>query len=91
MSRTQTTPDFYRDVNSMQDQIQALQRQLSQIVLKDVNTTGLTSAQIDIAVFPAPTNAQPTDGIIITDKTNFLLLVREAGKWYATPTLTLIP
>lgn len=52
-------------------------------------TVGPTSAQIDDAVFGASTDAQATDGLIITDKTNSLLLARVAGKWGSTA-LTII-
>lgn len=52
---------------------------------KEINTTGLTSAQID-ATFIVP----PVDGAYISDPTNGLMLVRQAGKWYKTAALTQI-
>jgi hypothetical protein len=52
---------------------------------KELNTAGLTSAQID-AAFIVP----PVDGAIISDPTNSLALVRQAGKWYKTAALTQI-
>ena len=89
MSRTQLKPDGYRTINEMGDQIAALQRQATATVLKDIDTTGLTSAQIDAAVFGPSTNAQPTNGLMIVDSANSLLLARVGGKW-GTTSLTLI-
>jgi hypothetical protein len=76
--------------NDLVGRVDRLERVVSQLVLRDVSTTGLTSAQIDAAVFGASTGAQPTDGLFITDKTNHLLLVRENNKWCKTATLTII-
>jgi len=50
-----------------------------------VNTTGLTSAQID-ALF----TSVPPNGTVASDSTNGLLLVRQAGKWAKTAALTVI-
>jgi hypothetical protein len=90
LSNAQLSPDFYRQFNVLDDRISRVERITSMTIFKDVNTAGLTSAQIDAAVFPAPTLSQPPDGIIITDTTNHLLLVREGGKWYKTAALTMI-
>jgi hypothetical protein len=54
------------------------------LVAKEINTTGLTSAQID-ALFTVPTNGQTA-----SDPTNGLMLVRQSGKWYKTAALTQI-
>jgi hypothetical protein len=56
-----------------------------------VNTaTATTSAAIDSAIFPASGPTAPTDGVIASDPTAKLLLVRQAGKWYKTAALTVI-
>lgn len=52
---------------------------------REINTAGLTSAQID-ATFAVT----PVDGAIVSDPTNSLALVRQAGKWYKTAALTQI-
>jgi hypothetical protein len=54
---------------------------------REINTTGLTSAQID-ALFTTHT---PVNGQIASDPTNGLLVVRQGGKWYKTAALTQIP
>lgn len=51
----------------------------------EINTTGKTSAQID-GLFPTV----PANGTVVSDPTNFLLLVRQAGKWSKTAALTQI-
>lgn len=90
MSRVQTKDNHYKDFKTLQDRVARLERVSSQLILKDVNTTGLTSSQIDAAVFGGSTGGQASDGLVISDKTNNLLLVRESGKWCKT-TLTVIP
>lgn len=50
---------------------------------KEINSTGLTSAQID-ALF----TATPANGTIASDPTNTLLLVRQGGTWHKTAALT---
>jgi hypothetical protein len=50
-----------------------------------VDSTGLTSAQIDALFTPAPIN-----GYAAQDATSHLLLVRQGGKWYKSAALTLI-
>lgn len=89
MSRVQTRDNFYSQVKCDQQQLASVQRALLGRPLKDVNTTGLTSAQIDAATFGG-SEGQAYDGVQITDKTNSLLLVRVSGKWGKT-LLTIIP
>lgn len=89
MSNVQLPPNFYADFNRLVTQVERLNRIVAQIVLKDVNTSGLSSAQIDAALIGGSTNAQVPDGLMITDKTNHLLLARVSGKWGSTP-LTII-
>lgn len=92
MSRVQTNPDFFKQVKALEQRISRLERVASTTTLKDVNTSGLTSAQIDAAVFAGTSTpsvgAQAANGLIITDSTNSLLLVRQGGHWYKTSTLT---
>jgi hypothetical protein len=52
---------------------------------REVNTAGLTSAQIDATFAVAPVN-----GAVISDPTNALMLVRQGGKWCKTAALTQI-
>lgn len=51
----------------------------------ELNTFGLTSAQID-AAYPGVV----ADSCVISDSTNHVLLVRQNGNWYKTAILTLI-
>lgn len=88
MSRVQTRPDFFAQMKSSQADMGSIQRALLNRPLKDVNTSGLTSAQIDTAAFGG-SEGQAYDGALITDKTNSLLLVRVNGHWGKT-TLTII-
>lgn len=85
MSRIQTNPDFFKQVKALEQRISRLERVASTTTLKDVNTSGLTSAQIDAAVFAGTSTpsvgAQAADGLIIRDSTNNLLLVRQNGVW----------
>jgi hypothetical protein len=53
--------------------------------LREFNTAGKTSAQID-ALF----SSVPPNGTFISDPTNKLLLIRQAGKWNKTAILTTI-
>lgn len=82
MTRVQTNPDLFRQIKTDQNDMATVQRALLNRPLKDVVTTGLTSAQIDSAVFSG--SAQAYDGALITDKTNSLLLARVSGKWGKT-------
>jgi hypothetical protein len=79
----------------VEQRVSSLERLSAQAPLKDINTSSLSSAQIDAAVFSngitSSVNAQAGDGLLITDSTNSLLLVRQGGKWYKTAALTLIP
>ena len=91
MSRCQTKPNSFVDQNRQSARTDRLERiAQANYVAKDINTTGLTSAQIDTAVFGSSSNGQSFDGLTITDKTNNLLLVRLSGKW-CKATMTLIP
>ncbi len=58
------------------------------IIFKEVNTTGLSSVQIDEQLATLITIA---DGMIISDPVNKLILVRQASKWYKSAAGTLIP
>ena len=78
--------------NAQLSLIHIFERKAAAPLLKDVDTTGLTSAQIDAMLFSngstSSTNVQAADGLQITDITNSLLLVRQGGVWYKTSTLT---
>jgi hypothetical protein len=66
-----------------------IQRKAAATVIRvfPVNTTGLTSAQIDAAL---PAGLTAADDMFITDVTNNLMLVRQGGKWWKTAALTQI-
>jgi len=87
MSRTQVKSNFPQTFNSLARRVASLERTLNTTGLRDINTTGLTSAQIDAAFFGGQ---QSYDGAQATDKANSLALVRQAGKWHSAA-LTLIP
>lgn len=59
---------------------------LKRYLWTEINTTGLSSAQIDALFGQTP----PGNGIVVSDPTNSLVLVRQAGKW-AKASLTVIP
>ena len=88
MSKIVTRSNLFADLRQTHTSIQRLQRAAQTTSLKDVNTAGLSSAQIDAAVFSngstSSTNAQPANGIVISDSTNKLLLVRQGGAWFKT-------
>lgn len=81
MSRVQSKDNHYKDFKVLEDRVARLERVSSQLLLKDVNTTGLNDAQIDAAVFGGSTGGQASDGLVISDKTNNLILVRENATW----------
>lgn len=87
MSQTQTTPDFVDDYRTTRREVASMHRNLNTTGIRDVATTGLSSAQIDAIVFGTD---QPYDGVSISDQARSILLVRLGGKWgYAA--LTIIP
>lgn len=88
MSRTQATPNFFVKVGSLDNRVAALERASSITTFPDIDTAGLTSAQIDAAIFSG-TAQIPASGVFATDSTNHFLLVRIGGHWAKT-TLTLI-
>ena len=81
MSRVQVKPNHYSQQNAMKAKLASTARANLNARLKNIDTTGLTSAQIDSAVFGSSTNAQPADGLQIIDGVNKLLLVRAGGQW----------
>lgn len=89
MSRVQVKSNSISAGNAQRTKTAKTARAFLNRRLKDINTVGLTSAQIDATIFGSSTNAQPADGIQITDQTNGLLLTRLGGKWGST-TLTII-
>lgn len=89
MSRVQTRPNSFSQENRTKSQLARVARTASTPVLRDVDTAGLTSAQIDAAVLGSSSLSDIPDGLQITDKTNSLLLVRVSGRWGFT-SLTLI-
>jgi hypothetical protein len=96
MSRVMTTPNFFVDTTAaMQSKVARLGRTTANTSVKEVDSSGLTSAQIDQMVFSngstSSTNAQPYDGLVVHDPVNNLLLVRQSGSWHKTAPLTSIP
>ncbi len=91
MSRVIVKPNAYAQSKQQGAKIASTSRAFLHFPLKNVNTSGLTSAQIDAIVFLGGGVApQPWDGAQATDTTNALLLTRLNGHWYSV-SLTLIP
>lgn len=81
MSRVQVKSNAFSQQNQQRAKLASAARAGAQKLLKDLNTTGLTSAQIDAAVFGSSSSVQAADGLQIIDSTNKLFLVRVAGQW----------
>lgn len=79
MARVQTKQDFVDIVNSLRRRVTVLERQVVTPKLRDVNTTGLTNAQIDSIFFGG--SQEPYDGVMATDVTNGKFIVRLGGTW----------
>lgn len=90
MSRVIVKPNDYSQTKQDRARAASTSRALLTLPLRDVDTTGLSSAQIDAIVFAGGGPTQPWDGAQATDQTNALLLTRLSGHWHSAP-LTLIP
>lgn len=88
MTRTQIKPSQVHIERATQRRVAALERGRNTTKLLDINTTALSSAQIDVQVFVG--QQQAYDGAQISDSTNNLYLVRQGGQW-AKISLTVIP
>lgn len=79
MSRAQVTPNLFGSITSVERRIGALERTVNAPKVPIVDTTGLSSDQIDAIIFGG--QQQPYDGAQAADSVNKLFLVRAAGKW----------
>jgi hypothetical protein len=80
MSKIIHTPNFPSEYSVLKKKIETLERSfLLSTLLTEINTTGLTDAQIDEQV--AGGRGTPENGKPISDPTNKLFLLRQKGKW----------
>lgn len=90
MTRVQVKATSPAQTNATTRKLDRVARAGLQNVIKDINTTGLTSAQIDALFVGASTVTDVPNGIQIIDSVNGLQLTRIAGVWrpsWVTPTL----
>lgn len=84
MSKPLAKQSFPAQYGALVRKVETLERSsLQATVLLEVNTTGLTNEEIDKIVIGGG-GGEPPNGKLISDPTNKLLLVRQAGIWRKT-------
>jgi hypothetical protein len=81
MTKPLLKPNFPAEYGALRRKIETLERaSLQSSILLEVNTTGLSNEEIDKIVIGGG-GGEPPNAKLISDPTNKLLLVRQAGVW----------